>query len=625
MRNNQSAFQRNLIGSIQYVNSRPKEPSYINKFFPILHQRVLEIKKQNPGITLDELKDILQKDQFDLAKVVYFGSTAPDMYTEYACSLYLESHPERLKSLTDEIQDKQLTTDHEYFMPSQNFSKDLLEYLLVLQKDLPNLIKNYDEQVLDEEIQKILASPDLSTHEKQKKAETYMKAEINPLYYRVFMTGVNLHLFGIRSFVGEDRKAQEKILKEALTKYIAMMGKQFHKYGFLERYNRSHTKQMVEMNLDPMTYSLKDLEILFNENYLSNLPVDELLGLSVFWLNRYMKELDIFAETLFAVREFDLLPQMLSSDKLGSIRVPEEQLKQMLIKMNTLYLPSEKYFQEVQDVIDHSEDDKDLTPEEDEGNYVIISYDPLVERVSSLFGNEYTQYFQQRLPDSENDLEKDLRYYAELQNPITSGKSTKDEYLTSLLISLGNNPNLVNGGILLPSNGSSDNVLYQRFVGIALDCKLTAPVRQHIRFEVLREYIESLTGDTKVQIYEGHHDFEDITGKTLSNHMILPFSKKIEKTLKILTGKNAPRLSSFSKRYLRHTAFLKDPKQIPDHLATFVEDKKGKKEKILQKRYFDLVDGQIYVMQNGEYIPYVPGENNINQPMKGEDSAYERE
>ena len=596
-------FRRNLIHATKYVGSRPLEPRYVNEFFPAIHQYVQKLKQQKLDITPEELEKIMNDDIFEMSKTVFLGCCSPDMYVEYACSLYLERNPAKTVELIEKIEAEHLSTEHEGFHSTQNFEEDLLEYLLVLKNDYPEILQSYSEQLLDAPLRSILESPTLSVSEKAKKADAYIRSEVLPRYHKLCKNAVNYHLYGMRTYIPEDRRNQEKDIKDVLVKYISAITSQLDKFGLLDRYSETHEKQMRQMNLPDLCYSDKDLELLLNPNYLNTLDVDDLLALGVFWLNRYTKELDTYAEAMFAIREFNLLPQMLSSDNIYSVRLPEDQIKEVLIKMNTLYYPSETFFQRQQQEYDNSDDDRELSPEEEEGNYVIFSYDPLVEEMLESYGDEYAEYFNQGLPNCKNDLESDVHFYAKLQNPITSAKSTKDEFLTALLISLEINPNLVNGGIILDESLSPNQQLRQRFSGLALDCKLTAPLRQHIRFSVLKDFLLSFKGDAKVQIYEGNDDFKDPLGRTLSNQMILPFSKKSEKTLRSLTKKNAPGVTDSNRKYIAHLEFLREPKHIPEHLRTTITNSKGKEERIFQKRYFDLEDGKIYFLENGMYIP----------------------
>ena len=109
---------------------------------------------------------------------------------------------------------------------------------------------------------------------------------------------------------------------------------------------------------------------------------------------------------MFAIREFDLLPQMLASNNTSSVFVPEEQLKDMLVKMNTLYYPCVQCFEEHQAECNMCE--MELTEEEDKGNYVLFSYEPLAERLQEDFGTEYTEYFSQGSYEAKHDLREDV-------------------------------------------------------------------------------------------------------------------------------------------------------------------------------------------------------------------------
>ena len=607
MKEIKAKFRKNLMHALKYTDTRPKEPIYINDFLGLLHQYIQKLKQEQPDLTVDQLREILNQDIFELSKSVYSGCIAPDMYMEYACALYLMQHPQEANELFDRIEKEDLETSHEYFQSQENFTDNLMEYVLALKKDFPEILKNFSDEFITAELEEILSSSKLSPQEKNKKAESYIKSEILPMYQARCRLAVRLRTIGVRAFLPEDTKLQEKDLRNTLVKYISDITSQLKKLGLFDRYNQVHTSQMRRMKLPELTYSNQDLEVVLNPNYLAHLPIDDLLALGVFWLNRYTKELDTYSEAMFAIEQFDLLPQMLASDDIGSITVPDDQLKEMLLKMHTLYYPCETFFQEKQAEYDAIEDEEPLSQEEEEGNYILFSYDPLVKQITEDYGGEYEEYFQVALPNLEHNLEKDVRLYAKMQNPISSAKTTKDDFITSLLLSLEINPNLINGGIILDDLASPEDIRSQRFVGIALDCNLTTPMRQHIRLDVLKDFLQSFTGNTKIQIYEGNSDFREWFGKTLSNSLCIPFSKKSGKAIKDSLKKKEG-LSSQAQKYLQHLEFLRDSKHVPDHLKTEITNAKGKKEKVFQKRYIDLSDGKVYRYENNEYVLFSPEE-----------------
>lgn len=77
-------FRSNLAHGIKYTESRSHEPEYINHFFPVIHRYIQKLKAQNPDLTLEELKQIMEEDIFEFSKAVFVGCNAPDAYIEYA-------------------------------------------------------------------------------------------------------------------------------------------------------------------------------------------------------------------------------------------------------------------------------------------------------------------------------------------------------------------------------------------------------------------------------------------------------------------------------------------------------------------------------------------------------------
>lgn len=599
MQETRSRFRSNLVHGIKFAESRPREPIYINRFFPTIHKYILQLKAEKPDITVEEVQEILEQDILALSKAIFVGCNAPDAYTEYACSLYLEKHPAELKQLLDRIEKENLKPTKDVFYSSKNFEKDILEYLLILKEDFPNVLQNFGPFLEKTDLREILLSSTLSQEEKTKAAHAYIRKDILPQYRQDATVIANSHLQGLPFYIGIDRQIQEENLKNELVEYISAMIEQLKKFGFLDKYNRQHNKQMEDIGLPDLSTSGTDLDKLLNPNFLGNLPIDELLALSVFWINRYTKEFDTLANALFAVREFDLLPQMLSSQNVHSIVVPKEHLMDMLTKIHTLYYPCVQYFEERQaeaEIMNY-----ELTEEEYDGNYMLYSYEPLAERLQEDFGDEYTKYFSQSSYGGKHDLTEDVLYYAKMQSPIYAAKTTKDSFLTAMLISLEINPSLVNGGIIIDPNMASEEILKQRFIGLATDYNLTAPVRLHIRLDDVRDFLLAFQHHAKIQIYEGNEDFRLQNGQILTNHMILPFDQKMKKTVRSCARK-LDGVPDSVQRYAQHLNFLQDFKQVPDHLKTTVINQKGKAERKFVKRYFDLEDGHIYTLKDGEFV-----------------------
>ena len=62
--------------------------------------------------------------------------------------------------------------------------------------------------------------------------------------------------------------------------------------------------------------------------------MESLLALNTFWSNRYIKELSLYSESMFAVNEFGLIDKVLADEE---IDISQDQIREMLIKMDTLY------------------------------------------------------------------------------------------------------------------------------------------------------------------------------------------------------------------------------------------------------------------------------------------------
>ena len=106
----------------------------------------------------------------------------------------------------------------------------------------------------------------------------------------------------------------------------------------------------------------------------------------------------------------------------------------------------------------------------------------------------------------------------------------------------------------------------------------------------------------------------------MKNHLVLPFDKKMQKSLKDYARKELADMPPKLQRCVQHLNFLRDPKQVPPYLLTTVINEKGKPEQVFQKRYIDLQDGLTYTLEEGKYVL-----EETEQTMEGDELDYEHE
>ena len=390
----------------------------------------------------------------------------------------------------------------------------------------------------------------------------------------------------------------ERELKNDLTTSILELTGTLDEIGAYERTESLNEKnlrlfQFPEFQTNPngnnMYISLSNLP-----NYLSNLSIDDLMVLNTFWLNRYIKEIDSYADCISVINECNLLEELLSLDKLPENFITADEYKYISQKKTLLRPFVTDYIlkqspSSPEDIEDHDPDKK----------YITFSYDGAKQYVSGEnFEQEYFDYFSEHIKKSKNNSCDDIILYAKLFNPSIAAYSQKTDYLSALITDIESNTEIVNAGII-PTSYSNDktHIDLPCFVGIGIDTKLTYPVREHISLNFLKSFVESYTGSSKIPIYEGANDFSnpfDSSDSFVSAQLVLPFSAKQIELLKRKIKLND--YSPFNKNFIQHMYFLSNPQKIPESFATKQPTSSGKRKKksTFERKYVDLNDGQIY-------------------------------
>lgn len=666
-------FEKNLERSKTRMLHKPNESAYVKRYLYTLVRHLRQIKIDNPGITEEQMNEKIAKEIDDYAVTVYENSNVFAGYMEYICAQYFVSHPDKYKEISESVKSSDVNYENLSYQDCDTFDDYLSLYLYNLKKDLfLNLFENYLEpspekfkkfdDILQQnkrflsksffsdyytlpEVSDVLCDDKLPKPKKVAKLKEFSTWYKLSTQRRDFLKFANIFLNGSYSFLTQDTSELEKCLKRDLASSTEKLITQLDSLGHLDDYIVTYVSQMCDIgfpefatlvckNGQPDSNFVKRLtglpdwsknkiikEIIspekvktyLSENYLyssKDVSLESLFALNSFWSNRYAKELELYAEAMFAVYDFNLIPQVLETDENSSIdvNITQEELSQMLLKIGVLYAPASRFIREKQIELnnrDFSEDENNGI--DSDGKIIRYSYDPFVNKIVHDFstqnpnveGDEYSAYFSQVLPRSANNLEKEANLYAKLYNPIISSYSMKDESINCLISSIDNSAcTFPNAGIILDSiseDGTHSD--FRNFVGIGIDASLSYPARIHMKRYTLVDFLNSINGNAMVPIYAGSEDFAN-----LPVPLILPLTDKHRSILKKAT-KN---LSKYKNpNLIAHLGFV-DSKHTPEHLRTTSFDSRGRVVKFFEKRYVDLETGDIYQKSGDTYERVAP-------------------
>lgn len=664
---NVSNFEFALSRAKSRQASHGHEALFVKKNLSSVIRHLRDIKLENPDITHEQMEKILFDEIDKYATCVFHNSYVFTESMQYLCCRYLQSHKDKF----DEISQKIKETDPgsiNSFQDCRDFDECLGYYVYSLKKALFNMVlseyttasdenyKNFDELLEKNlgfysqrffgdhfelpQISEVLTSSKMTSAQKRNKIKEFSTWYKSPASKKRFLIFANLFMNKSFSYLSYDQEAFDKSLRNDLSTSTASLVENLDSLGHLDGYLILYVNQMCEMGFPEYasvvckngmpnknfsskieactsfqrTQAIKEIinpegvKQMLSANVLNskNISLEGLLALNSFWSNRYVKELSLYSESMFAVNQFGLIDKVLAGEE---IDVSQDQIKEMLLKMDTLYPSARTYFEkkqiEVNNHISQDAGDSELSsPDEElEEKIVRYSYEPYFEKLQKSFGSDYSSYFDETLPGLKNDLVTDADWYVRLQNPIYGSYEMKDESIKVLLTNLGLSEfsELANAGIIL------DNVSDEGFfstpsskIGIGFDAGLSYPVRIHARLDVIRDYLKSITGNAIVPVYEGADDFYNpFTGEPLTSHVVLPMNDKqksvIKKNQKTASSREYP-------NFVSHLCMV-DSMHVPDHLKTEVGSSGKKAKKQFNRRYIDLDTGAILSKDGDKFVP----------------------
>lgn len=666
-----SHFSKNLSSAQFRVASKPYEVKYLKRYLPKIIEHLKALKDEHPGISEDEFNNILFEEIDNYASTVYENSYIFSAYMDYLSCQYLQSHRDVYNKISEKVANSDIDYNSKPHTDCSSFSEYLELYIYNFKSDLfdmvfegymkpsPQNYKNFDK--LFEENKKSLAkyffdehyglpeaadvinSESMDRSKKLSKLREYSTWYKSPIDKKRFLVFANLFMNGTFSYLPEDQALLEKLIKKDVSNSTEKLVEQLDSLGHLQDYLNSYISLMcnlgcpefattfAENGLPNKDFAKKIRNLPTNEKFdeiskisnvdklkrslssssLSLLSTESLMALNSFWSNRYVKELDVYSEAMFAVHDFGWVKKILDDKEIDiSSENFDTDLNNMLIKMNFFYKPSSYFLNKMQRKIDHNsefKENKEIS-EEDKGSVeekiIRYSYEPFISYVSDYFGPYYKTYFSQTCPYSSNDIRADSDWYIRLINPIISSYSMKNENINAMIASIGNSEtcNFINAGIIIDDYTSREDGVYavlDNSVGIGIDAGLSFPVRIHAKRNILLDFLKTVNGDTIIPIYAGADDFKDNHGYPIPTPIVTPVTEKYKNILK----KASKNINTYSNPHLiSHLAFI-DEKHTPEHLRTSVKNPKGKEKKTFTKGYIDLGTGKILTTEkNLEYL-----------------------
>ena len=354
----------------------------------------------------------------------------------------------------------------------------------------------------------------------------------------------------------------KETLKEKQIEILVFLGRFLDKFNLLEDYVKRHDKYFKKIKGIDLSYDLetgkynKDeigVKELFTKEFLKTQDLETLLALSIFWQNRFSKEIKNINDAMFFIKELDLENK---EDIYTSIKDNYAYVENKTECINRLT----KY---IESATRKGIGDKD----EVEGGTIIYIEDELLE-IKAMIGDRYNSYFSEIKPNSKHDVFEDICSYLSCVNNAKNIYLSKDSILRYFIRKEENKKGMENWGIIPSKNNHENRSRKSKNILIGIDIQgLNMPLRFHINDT---EVIEALTSAGKEPIipkYQGSREFEQINGEVIPTNILMPLQKEqvknIRETLKkIQINQN---YNNFNIPFLEHMLFLNNHKKMPKH------------------------------------------------------------
>ena len=460
---------------------------------------------------------------------------------------------------------------------------------------------------------------EMESNEKYKKNIEKLKSDSKYRKLYIEKYGLNLKKVNEEIYLNEGTLAEkvgkrinsilpnfEEDLKNVYIKNLEFLGEFFEEFGLLEKYTQRHGFKMSGIGLSELkfeyTTSKKDInEIgtkeLFTREVLEKLDVDTLMILSMFYQNRFAKEVSSLGEAIFIIDTLDLWDDVKQNKR---IEIPDKQLSAVKNKANCIDSIVTEIFNSALEKIDFTEEELAEGQKE-------VNFSAEFMKVLKQESKNYFEIFEDKLPESENNLQKDINSYRQILNVRENIYTLRSGAFSTLIYSLMKSKATTNFGIIKEEliDGKRKNTIDSNYVLIGADFEgLNMPIRFHVNKKDLIESLKAYQGNAIIQEYEGAEDFNR-NNEVITANILMPMPKRhkqfINQKYNETNGEN---------KIISHLRFLKDigAEKFPKHLKKKVKDKKGKVQLKRVKKYMNLETGEEFVLENNELVAIKKGE-----------------
>lgn len=560
---------------------KPFEYRYINNTISKIYDFIQKEKLKNPDMKDPDFYSLLYDYNSRLKTVSFCNEHILNQVTAYNACLYLLQNPKKYAEITEYVENNNISSDRDFFMHTNSFDENLTNLVLFMRHLYPQVASQVEDSY-GPVFADILNSPK-TNKEKHIMAEKLV-GHLPALQRKHYLDAFELLADGIPAYMKTYLKYTETNIKKDLIESNTALVSLFDDMGYLDDWLTLANKQFEEIGLPELKQDKASLTSGLSEGVQKQLDTVDLLGINIMYTNRAFHILEDYSKAMYAISEFNLEPLILEGIEAPTLE--DEDLKNILLKMELFYYPTEMYYTENENKIEEMSRSGELVLDDDENSERrYYSLEPLEKEMERSYGEEYKQYFSNVFPASKNSVGDDMLRFSQFANSIHRLKGSKAHIALSLYSFLElNDSQKRNYGVVvdkISEDGTSGEL--KHFTDFVVDINSILPVNVHVPSHIFSEFATEYFKSPIVPIYAGSNDWNMRNDRKMKSHVMVPWNKKSKKTIKQCSKNN----KAYNQDTVAHLRFLSDENCSPAHL------KQSPKDKQIHKTYINLDTGSI--------------------------------
>ena len=473
-------LQKELDKAKKTINNPQKQIIYAKKNLEILHKYIIKLKKYFCDDEI-EIRDVIY-DEFDeeIEEYTKVSGTGSLQRQENILQI-LSANPSLVDKIYNKIKDNDLENidlaNEEYKIKGNE--EQCAEFEIQL------MVKKIRSEKIDDNIKEFigkLINPKDENEKRKLKKQLSQDLELKEAVQYTSIYIADTERERLERYIEFRKKELEKTLLKLEKQCLKLSGKFLKKYDLLEEPLEQQNKDYKELSMPKMQYKLRTekeekdigLENIFTDEYMDTLDIEKLSVLNAFWQNRFTKRVENVKEALFIADTLNLWNDLEKEDYEENLT--EEQILKALLKMKLCDIISNKMREQATEFY-----------EAENYRYSILN----MKDINPKLKEEYTNYFNIILPESENNFDKDLLSGQSSRNNMDIIYMAKSNMLKELLLQIDYNQKITNWGYM-PENSQETQVDKKKIL-LGIDYPgFNMPLRLHADKQDIIDYFKTL-------------------------------------------------------------------------------------------------------------------------------------